>query len=82
MVADAKLGHRIYSLETPLQPGDSLRLDFQVNAEPHGFRGDIDLSVLANGTFFTNAWLPAIGYQARRDHQRQRPAGAWNAPAL
>ena len=37
------------------QPGDSLRLDFEVHVEPHGFsnRG-VDPSVVANGTYFTN----------------------------
>jgi ABC-2 type transport system permease protein len=68
MLADEELGHRIYALERPLQPGDSLRLDFQVHVEPHGFReSGVDASVVANGTFFTNGWLPAIGYQESRE---------------
>lgn len=69
VVADEDRGHRIYALERPLQPGDSLRLDFQVHIEPHGFReSGVDASVVANGTFFTNRdWLPAIGYQRDRE---------------
>ena len=68
VLADEELGHRIYKLETPLQPGDSLRLDFQVHVEPHGFReSGVDTSVVANGTCFTNGWLPAIGYQPNRE---------------
>jgi ABC-2 type transport system permease protein len=69
VVADEDRGHRIYSLKRPLQPGDSLRLDFQVHIEPHGFReSGVDPSVVANGTFFTNRdWLPAIGYQRDRE---------------
>ena len=69
VVADEELGHRIYALETPLHPGESLRLDFEVRFKPRGFpnRG-IDASVVANGTYFTNeAWLPAIGYQPERE---------------
>ena len=30
VVVDDELGHRIYSLEKPLQPGDSLELRFDV----------------------------------------------------
>jgi ABC-2 type transport system permease protein len=68
VLADEELGHRIYALERPLQPGDSLRLDFRARVEPHGFReSGVDASVVANGTFFTNGWLPAIGYQGSRE---------------
>ena len=69
VLADEDLGHRIYALEEPLQPGDSLRLSFEVHVEPHGFRNSgVDASVVANGTYFTNQdWLPAIGYQPYRE---------------
>lgn len=69
VVADEDRGHRIYALERPLQPGDALRLDFQVQIEPRGFReSGVDASVAANGTFFMNRdGLPAIGYQRERE---------------
>lgn len=68
VLTDHELGHRIYTLEKPLQPGDSLRLDFEVHVESKGFReSGVDASVVANGTFFTNGWLPAIGYQRSRE---------------
>jgi ABC-type transport system involved in multi-copper enzyme maturation permease subunit len=66
---DDDLGHRIYALETPLGPGETVRLDFEVHVEPRGFtnRGT-DASIAANGTFLRNdAWLPAIGYQPDRE---------------
>lgn len=68
-LADEDLGHRIYTLAQPLQPGDSLTLDFEVHVESRGFReSGVDLSVAANGTYFTNRdWLPAIGYQRDRE---------------
>ena len=76
VLADEDLGHRIYALEEPLQPGDSLRLSFEVYVGPDGFldRG-IDASVVANGTYFTNRWLPAIGYQPNREL-----SSAWDRP--
>lgn len=69
VLMDEDLGHRIFSLENPLQPGDSLWLSFVVHFETHGFRNSgVSTSVVANGTYFTNqAWLPAIGYQPSRE---------------
>jgi hypothetical protein len=67
-LTDEELGHRIYTLETPLQPGDSLQLEFEVLYNPRGFpRYDIDASVVPNGTFFGTDWLPRVGYQRVRE---------------
>ena len=53
--------------------------------QPQGFRNSgVDASVVANGTYFTNPnWLPAIGYQPRRelnDAGERRAAWARLAP--
>ena len=67
-LVDAELGHRIYALETPLRPGDSLRLLFEVRFDPRGFPvSDTDASVASNGTFFGTGWLPVVGYQRGRE---------------
>ena len=68
LLGDDDLGHRIYRLATPLQPGDSLQLEFQLQYAPRGFteRG-LDPSVVPNGTSFSSTWLPAIGYQSSRE---------------
>jgi ABC-type transport system involved in multi-copper enzyme maturation permease subunit len=67
-LVDEEFGYRIYSLETPLRPGDSLRLKFEVRFDPRGFPShDIDTSVAPNGTFFGAEWLPAVGYQMGRE---------------
>lgn len=67
-VDDRERGYRIYALERPLEPNDSLRLDFEVRVEQHGFtnRG-IDPSIARKGSFFTAAWFPLVGYQRRRE---------------
>jgi ABC-2 type transport system permease protein len=83
VVSDAELGHWIYVLETPLHPGESLRLDFEVQFKPRGFpnRG-IDASVAANGTYFTNQeWLPGIGYDAERELGRAGERRAYGLDA-
>ena len=66
---DATLRHRIYALRTPLLPGDSLRLDFDVRFRPRGLtHGAADPAVTRGATFFEgSAWLPAIGYQRGRE---------------
>ena len=69
--ADDGLWHHVYALESPLQPGDSLRLDFTVGFEPRGFRNgafDPVLSVTEASTYFRSQdVLPQIGYQAERE---------------
>ena len=69
VLVDDDLGYRIYALEKPLQPGDSLHLNFEVHVAPHGFRNNgADAFVVRNGSHFTNRdWLPAIGYQRNRE---------------
>jgi ABC-type transport system involved in multi-copper enzyme maturation permease subunit len=82
VLTDDDLGHRIYALERPLQPGDSLRLDFQVQAESPGFgENGVAASVVGNGTFFTNReWLPAIGYQPDRELRSAQDRRAHGLP--
>ena len=76
---DDDLGHRVYRLARPLQPGDTLRMRFGVRHAPRGFTNDGAASQVAErATFFkTEAWLPLIGFQpgrlltdaqARKDH--------------
>jgi len=65
---DKEHGYRIYTLEKPLGPGDTLRLNFEVSFEQHGFgnRGRSP-AVDVGGSYFTGAmWFPFVGYQPRR----------------
>lgn len=68
-VSDAERGYRIYRLDEPLQPGETLRLGFHVRVERRGFRnGGADPSFAPNGTYFTSeSWLPFVGYQRMRE---------------
>ncbi|HEX2219350.1 MAG TPA: ABC transporter permease [Gemmatimonadales bacterium] len=73
VVADEELGHSIYALDRPLQPGDSLTLSFDVRVEPRGFgnRGPRNTgagqAVLENGTHLASGALPVVGYQPLRE---------------
>ena len=73
VVTDDELGHDIYTLEEPLQPGDSMTLSFDVRLESRGFRNSgspasgAGTAILENGTHFTSDALPVIGYQPLRE---------------
>jgi len=63
-LVDDERHFRIYTLERPLAPGDSLELAFDLSFRPRGFTNDRpQTKVVANGTHFDRSWLPAIGYQ-------------------
>ncbi|HEX5075601.1 MAG TPA: M1 family aminopeptidase [Gemmatimonadaceae bacterium] len=73
VLADNELGHDIYALAEPLQPGDSLTLGFDVRIEHRGFANDgprssgAGIAILENGTYLTSGALPVIGYQPLRE---------------
>ena len=69
VVSDAILGHRIYKLETPLRPGESMQLRYEVRLAPRGFgNGGANESVAANGSWLIAlAYVPSIGYQPVRE---------------
>ncbi|QCR23527.1 M1 family aminopeptidase [Pontibacter sp. SGAir0037] len=55
----------IYKLAQPMQPGDSMRLDMDLNFETKGFRNSgSNTSIVYNGTFINSQYLPKIGYQS------------------
>ena len=61
---DGRLKYRVYALDRPLQPGDSLRLIFDVEHRPRGFANhDIPTKVVENGAYFDRRLLPIVGYQ-------------------
>ena len=67
-VDDTARHYRIYILEKPLAPGDSIDMAFDVESRPRGFpNSGAPTAVTVNGTFFDRAWLPDIGYQPGRE---------------
>ena len=78
VVDDAELGYQIVALGSALQPGDSLRMEFEVDVAPRGFRhlgsGTANTSVMRNGTYLEMMRvLPHIGYQ--REHRELADPG-------
>ncbi|GAB2471166.1 hypothetical protein GCM10011375_38070 [Hymenobacter qilianensis] len=67
LLADEKLGYRIYGLQNRLEPGDSVQMRFAVRIAARGFtNGGAEAAVVANGTHITSDWLPIIGYHRDR----------------
>jgi hypothetical protein len=56
--------YTIYQLAEPLQPGDSVQMNFKTSFVTNGFteNGASTTSVIYNGTFFNNTYLPSLGY--------------------
>ena len=63
LVSDKKHFYEIYKLDQPLNPGDSLRMDFRASYTSRGFKDGNERPELAyNGTFFDRDYFPSIGY--------------------
>lgn len=55
----------IHKLDEPLQPGDSLNLNFKFVFNTKGFKeSGSNTSIVFNGTFLNNGSFPSLGYNA------------------
>ena len=62
-LSDKKYFYEIYTLDQPLQPGETLRMDFQASRNTKGFMDGGERPELAyNGTFFDRDYFPLLGY--------------------
>ncbi len=62
---DKEAQFNIYQFDPPLQPGDSITLDFSLSYRPQGFENELSMQqLMQNGTFFNNTDIaPSFGYQ-------------------
>ena len=62
-VVDNQFRYFIYKLINPLQPNDSMKMNFKLSFITHGFvESNPNTDVVFNGTFFSNTYFPRIGY--------------------
>jgi len=67
-LSDKKHYYEIYTLDQPLQPGETMRMDFNVSRQTKGFTDGGERPELAyNGTFFDRDYFPAIGYSQQME---------------
>jgi hypothetical protein len=65
---DSVMRYRIYSLDRPLVPGDTIVMTFGVAHRPRGFRNaGAATSVTANGAYINAGWVPSFGYNPNRE---------------
>lgn len=79
---DIEYGQQLYTLDQPLQPGDTMQLSFYVRVEPQGFaENGVSNAIVKNGTNFTNHdFLPSLGYQPGRELIRPADRRAYGLP--
>ncbi|MBK9285732.1 MAG: ABC transporter permease [Sphingobacteriaceae bacterium] len=62
-IDDQKNGFYGYELNSPLNPGDSIKFDFDLSFFPKNFiMKKQQTQIVENGTFFNSGILPSIGY--------------------
>jgi hypothetical protein len=67
VMKDKDLGYRIYLLQKPMNPGDTMRIEIETKFLTEGFKnGHYNTSIVENGTFLNNLdVLPYPGYNPR-----------------
>ncbi|MFN9720947.1 MAG: ABC transporter permease/M1 family aminopeptidase [Planctomycetota bacterium] len=65
-----ELKYQVYSIDPPLEPGQSLQMKYTVKYAAKGFENNVSRTdIVQNGTFFNNMICPQIGYQTQRELQ-------------
>lgn len=57
-------GYFINRLDQPLQPGDSVKMEFRQVFSEVGFEENSSENIVYNGTFFDNSHFPTLGYNS------------------
>jgi aminopeptidase N len=81
---DKEYGYRIYTLDTPMQPGETRKLGFETRRWSRGFRNSgNDTRLVRNGTFLNNMEIaPAIGMDRGGMIQDRSKRRKYGLPAI
>lgn len=75
---DEEHGFYTFVLNSPMQPGDTRQMEFEVSYQPEGFENSLSMTeALQNGTFFNNLIVPQVGYFAFGELTDQRTRDAY-----
>jgi ABC-2 type transport system permease protein len=70
VVSDKEGGYYVFALATPLAPGDSTELRWDLEKPNHGFKNETEYGpVLGNGTFLNSQMMPTVGYNPHSEIQ-------------
>lgn len=79
LLYDPRHSYHIFRLARPLEPGEAMRLRFELTYQRRGFTNPgAGAEVVANGTYLDRSWMPMIGYQRARelsDRQARKERG-------
>lgn len=82
LLNDSLLYWRMYRIEPPLAPGDSMELTFSTRFEPEGFENETSWNrIVQNGTFFDNTdIIPIFGYDESNEIGTKNRRKHFNLP--
>jgi ABC-2 type transport system permease protein len=63
VLADKENGIKIFKLQQPLQPNDSINFEFDVWYKPLSYFDKANSPIVGNGTFISNNYFPSLGYE-------------------
>ncbi|MCU0709929.1 MAG: ABC transporter permease [Pirellula sp.] len=76
---DERLSMRTYKLSTPMQPGETLGMHYEVKSTTRGIENQVsNAELVQNGTFFNNSIAPSFGFSTGRllsDPRRRKAKG-------
>ncbi len=65
VLKDEEINYHIYTLDKPLQAGDTMSFYFELDFISKGFTNSgLNTEVIENGTFFSHAYFPSFAYEA------------------
>jgi hypothetical protein len=69
LLDDKELNFRIYTLPSPLQPGDSFAMSFHSIYDAKGFENEVsETQIVQDGSFFNNSdFSPQLGYDPQKE---------------
>ncbi|REG89383.1 ABC transporter permease/M1 family aminopeptidase [Winogradskyella sediminis] len=73
--------YTIYQLHSPLNPGDSIKMNFKQSFTTNGFEaGNSNANIVENGTFFNNKDFPTLGYNRKYELSDRDERSEYNLP--
>jgi hypothetical protein len=64
---DQELMIRTYLVDPPMQPGETLEMEYTIESRTRGIENQVsNTQLVQNGTFFNNAIAPSFGYDDQR----------------
>ncbi|WP_178988739.1 ABC transporter permease/M1 family aminopeptidase [Winogradskyella schleiferi] len=77
----ATYDYTIYQLHSPLNPEDSIKMNFKQSFTTNGFEaGNSNANIVENGTFFNNKDFPTIGYNKKYELSDRDERSEYNLP--